>query len=384
MEEESKLRSTSPDVPQEKETKKKRESRIQETAEQRIGREKAELIDRISHNKLVDINSKVAFILNHFPNTRNSDIDLAIQYWKNFDRAVIGSDDSVTFSQLYKIARMNSLTRARAKIQNTYGLFLANERVRQKRSELDDERREKEIEDQPTAPLISIFCDESGKTQENLIIGSLWVNDPYRVLKIYQALTEWKETEKIQYEFHFSDLNRSKTSKALEFVGRALSEADVLGFKAVIVNRRDIGKSNLDEAIYSLHYQLIVQGLEHEFKSKRVQPPRVVSLTKDQDDGTDKLHLAALKQKLKGECVKYFRDEVTINAVETQDSKTSVFLQLADLFAGSVSRILNKETQSAENHKDEFAVQMLQILGVSRNLDVDINKQDFVGIIKIQ
>ena len=88
-----------PDVPQEKETKKKRELRIQETAEQRIGREKVELIDRILHNKLVDINSKVAFILNHFPNTRNSDIDLAIQYWKNFDRDVIGSDDSVSFSR---------------------------------------------------------------------------------------------------------------------------------------------------------------------------------------------------------------------------------------------------------------------------------------------
>lgn len=81
--EESKLRSMSPDVPQEKETKKKREPRIQETAEQRIGREKADLIDQLSHNKLIDINSKVAFILNHFPNTRNSDIDLAIQYWKN-------------------------------------------------------------------------------------------------------------------------------------------------------------------------------------------------------------------------------------------------------------------------------------------------------------
>jgi len=232
-------------------------------------------------------------------------------------------------------------------------------------------------------PLISIFCDESGKTQENLVIGSLWVNDSHRLLKIYQSLTQWEEVNKITNEFHFSGLSRQKTGQAIEFVKTALSESDVLGFKAAIVDKKDIGKSSIDDATYDLHYQLIVQGLEHEICSGRVQLPRLISLTKDQDGGADKLRLSELKQKLKTECVAYFKDSVIVNAVEAQDSKTSIFLQLADLFTGSVSRTVNKEKTAGENHKDTFANEMLRLLGVDINLDVDKRNQDFVEIIKI-
>jgi hypothetical protein len=363
--------------PKSKETKKFK------TKEEKDEYEKTELLSRLSHNNLTDINSKVAFVLNHFPNTRNSDINLITRFWKIFDEEILGGADYITFDQMYKVTRSNSIIRARAKIQNSYGLFLANEKVRRRRAELDDDERVKQVEDQPGAPLVSVFCDESGKNQNYLLIGSVWINDPYRVFKIYQSLTDWKEENKIDYEFHFSDLNKYRVSKAIEFIQQALSQSDALAFKAAIIAKGNIGSRNQDEAIYDLHYQLIVQGFEHELKSKRLDLPRQVSLTKDKDDGADKIRLAGLRQKLSSECVSYFKDQIHIAAVETEDSGKSVFLQLVDLFSGSISRILNK-TDDSMNHKDELANEVIKLLGIDKDLKVDTNKQDFVEIIHIE
>ncbi len=358
-------------------------TKVKETSEQKSIREKAELLEKIAHNKLNDAHAKVAFILNHFPNTRNNDIALVIQYWKIFDKEILQGETEIKLNQLYQLTRFNSIIRARAKIQNTFRLFLASERVRERRAELDGEHREGQVQNQPDIPLTSIFCDESGKTQEYLVIGSVWINDPYRVFKIYQSLMSWKQEQNIEYEFHFSDLNKAKVKTAIEFVKCVISEADVLGFKAFIVAKSDIGKLSIEDAIYKLHYQLVIQGLEHELNSKRIDRPRLISLTKDKDDGSDKLWLADLRQKLKTDCAAYFKDGIDINAVDTEDSNSSVFLQLADLFTGSISRVLNRGVGASMNQKDEFAENMLSNLGINADLSINDSVQDFVLINKI-
>lgn len=75
--------------------------------------------------KFDTIQERVAWILNHFPDTRNSDITLQLKYWDRFepdlyDGRAIEPDD------MYKLTRLTSLQRARAKIQNSYGLFQAS------------------------------------------------------------------------------------------------------------------------------------------------------------------------------------------------------------------------------------------------------------------
>jgi hypothetical protein len=352
-----------------------------ESPEQKLEREKTELLSKISENSLTDIKAKVAFILNHYPNTRNDDLALAIQFWKIFNRDIIGESHVIAIKDIYKLNRINSIIRARAKIQNTYGLFLASEKIRRRRAELDDEERERQVEDQPDNPLISIFCDESGKTDEHLIVGSVWINDAYAVYKNLLSACFLKKEMEIDYEFHFSHMTRHKTQKALEFVRKAMSESSALGFKAAVVRRRDVGSQTSDEAIYRLHYQLVVQGMEHEVSSARVSLPRILSVTKDRDDGSDRLRLAELAQKLKRECKEHFSERVEIQSVDVEDSSASVYLQLSDLFTSSVARVLNCDASSARNHKDEFAESVLTLLGI--NLAVDATRQDFVEIIRI-
>lgn len=351
-------------------------------ARDKLKQEKAELLSRITENTLNDIRSRVGFILNHYPDTRNDDMSLVIRYWQIFDRDIVGEQALFSLQDLYKLTRINTVIRARAKIQNEFKLFKATESVRKRRAELDSEERQKQVEEKPETPLISVFCDESGKNQDYIIIGSVWVNDAYRVYKIYEALTDWKKENNIQYEFHFSALTKGKAEATLAFVKRALGESDCLGFKAVIIKRQDVGAISTNEAIYKLHYQLVVQGVEHEIQSRRFELPRELDLTKDKDDPSDKIFLSELRQKLKSECSTFFEQKLKINAVQPEDSKTSVYLQLADLFTGVLSRTLNHEPGEGGAHKDKFAHDVIELLGI--DLKEENGNSDFAKIIWIE
>ena len=135
--------------------------RKEETREDKIERERTELLAKLTHSSLSDIRSRVGFILNHYPGTRNDDVALSIQYWKIFNTDLL-SGNVVNLGDLYRLTRITSIIRARAKIQNTFGLFMADEETRKKRAQLDEEQRQIQVEDMPDIPLISIYCDESG------------------------------------------------------------------------------------------------------------------------------------------------------------------------------------------------------------------------------
>jgi hypothetical protein len=137
---------------------------------QGIEREKEDLLARVGASNLSTMRHRVAWLMNHFPKTRNSDIALQIKYWEAFDNF---KGTHVPVEYLSRLTRLTSLARERARIQNQYRLFLADEAVQQKRGTLEEEEREKAIET-PDYPIYAVYLDESGKTSENLIIGSLW------------------------------------------------------------------------------------------------------------------------------------------------------------------------------------------------------------------
>lgn len=351
--------------------------------EDKVEKEKNELLARLKDDSLTDIKTQVAFILNHYPHTRNNDISLTIQFWRIFDKEIVGNAEALLLKDIHKITRAGSIVRARAKIQNTYGLFVAVDEVRRKRAQLAEDESEKQVEDQPDLPLVSVFCDESGKTDETIIVGSVWINDGYQVYKINSELTKWKKENEITREFHFSDLTRLNAPQALGFLRAALAQSAALAFKAVLVRKNEIGTQTIDDAIYRLHCQLIIQGMQHEVTSGRLTLPRVITVTKDKDDGADRIRLVELNQKLKQDCRGAFNSEAEVQTVEAEDSNSNLYLQLTDLFTGSINRVLNRAANASRNHKDDFADQALQLLGISPALEVDLTKQDFVKVIRI-
>lgn len=85
-----------------------------------------------------DIQNNVLELLCKDPRTRNSDTWLVLQYLKRYD----GYDFGLDFEDVKKITSMESITRARRKIQNTQGLCQPVEIVRAEREEKEEQFRQ--------------------------------------------------------------------------------------------------------------------------------------------------------------------------------------------------------------------------------------------------
>src|SRR5690606_10545794 len=110
-----------------------------------------------------------------------------------------------------KLTKINSLTRSRARIQNEYKLFQADLTVKKYRGVLEGEMKDEAIEEKPKGlPMYSIYIDETGKTQEYLSVGSLWIIDGFRSFEATRKLQDWVNTKNIDYEFHFAEVNQNK------------------------------------------------------------------------------------------------------------------------------------------------------------------------------
>jgi hypothetical protein len=118
----------------------------------------------LSSGRLDTIQEKVAWILNRYPSARDSDITLQLEYWENFEPK-LAPGSTIQKQDLYKLARLTSLSRARAKIQNQYHLFKASSDVQKRRGVLEQEELDKAREQQIDSPAIGVYQDKSGKAR---------------------------------------------------------------------------------------------------------------------------------------------------------------------------------------------------------------------------
>ena len=352
----------------------------EEDKKQKLDRERTILLSRLAEINLEDTRTKVAFILNQYRSTRDSDIALALKYWEVFHPDLLGIK-SISFDNFYKLPKFTSISRARAKIQNEYGLFQASGEISKYRAKLDSEQRELQVEDKPEDSPISIFCDESGKTGRYKIVASLWINDGHRFMEVWKELSSWKIERGIKKEFHFTDLREQEKGIVEEFFEKTLLHSDALGFKAIILDSHPVHGIPQDELNFRLHYQLVVKGIEHEVRCGRFNFPRSISITKDKDDGADKLRLIELEQRLRTDCQAYFTHQIIFEEIKAEESHSSVYIQLTDLFAGSINRKLNSP---GSNYKDALANKILYLLRIEDLMNYQQESpEDFATILWI-
>ena len=155
-----------------------------------IARYQEEILNAVSASRLDNLHHRVAWILNHFPETRNSDIALYIRYWEVFEGEYV-QGGAVELKDIYHLTRPASLTRARAKLQNEFKLFLASDEVRKRRGTLSEEEKAKVLAVRPAYPMYTAYTDESGKTDDFLVVGAVWfVNGP-EIMEVARSVEEY-------------------------------------------------------------------------------------------------------------------------------------------------------------------------------------------------
>jgi hypothetical protein len=305
------------------------------------------------------LEKRVAIILNHYPETRDSDLKLQLRYWGIFE----GYDGgSITPGELFERTRLTSLTRSRAKIQNTYRLFQASPDIRKRRGKLSDDEYQKALETSIRFPTFAVYMDESGKTAQHLIVASIWFSHAEETLSLTRKLATWRTNTGFKGELHFKDLDGNTASYYLEALKLLLSESTSVSFKAISVPREGVGR--VDEALEEMLYHLLVDGVQHEHSTGRSPLPRSLQVWKDLEErGRDKLLLANLKDRVIQAGNGRFNGQLTVDEFEAVESHKFDLMQLADLFAGSLNRFLNA-TGARSRPKDRFARHLLELVGM--------------------
>jgi hypothetical protein len=166
---------------------------------------------------------------------------------------------------------------------------------------------------------------------------------------------KWKKDHGIDFEIHFTELSKHKIELYKEFFVKFLSMFPESGFKLIVVNNK--GFIDKAKAIVDLTYHLIIKGVEHENDSGRAPLPRMLEVCIDQEEkGSDQLKIENIKERLTSRRL----SGLYLNDITALPSSQDFFLQVADLFAGSINRKLHNS--GSTNVKDEFADFVLKTL----------------------
>lgn len=320
-------------------------------------KEREEILASVSSNSIRTTKEKVAYILNRSIEARNSDIDLAWEYWTEFESHKFNGH-WVTKDELRSLTGINSLSRSRAKIQNEYNLYLADAEVRAFRGTLKDEIKKEAVEDKPNdLKLYSVYIDETGKNDNYICVGSVWLLDAgSSVISLQHELEDWCKSKGVNFEFHFSQLNKNRQDVYQQFFTLFLEKFPSVGFKAIILNNK--GFKDTRPVITDLTYHLINKGIDHEHITNRAPLPRILQVWVDEDEkGSDTLKLENVRERLENRK----SDGLELGYFAAVNSKNNYFIQMADLFTGAINRKVN--ISSSGNFKDEFADFVLAITG---------------------
>lgn len=350
--------------------------------EAKLQKEIQDLLNNLSSATVNTLRDKVAWVLNQYPDARDSDVALMLYFWETFESNIYNGH-SINPNDLYRLTRLTSIARERARVQNVYKLFQASSEIRQHRGTLSSEEKEKAVEDRPAGhPSIVLYMDESGKNAEQLIVGSVWFLESGKsIYDIHRRIMAFKEEVGFDKEFHFAKMSRNELRTYQEMIQIFLREAPTYSFKIISIPARGI--QNKQEALRQLFYHLVIKGIEHENETGRAILPRSIQIWKDADEeGADRLLIAELDDKLKQASSSLFDKNLHIGLVRYADSEHNLFLQIADLFSASANRILN-EAGIARNHKTEFAEFFLDAVGVDKNFSPNDSIGDTVAHISL-
>ena len=328
---------------------------------EKLAQERKDFLNKVLSCNLETSIERVGFILNNYGDTRNSDVELAWTYWKIFESEIFNGE-YLTKSQLFLLPKINTLTRCRARIQNEYRLFEADDEVKKYRGVLEEDMKNEAIEQKPSGlPHFSIYIDEAGKTQQYISVGSLWVIDGPSTFTATNQLREWKKNKNIDYEFHFKDITDNKMENYKQFFLTFLQLNPTIGFKVIIINKKGI--PDVGSAITDLTFHLINKGIYHENVTGRAPLPRYLQAWIDEEEkGYDQLKIENLKERISRQHIEglYLGDILAV------DSRFNFYIQAVDLFTSAISRKIHNPINQ-KKAKDDLADYILNLLHFDHN-----------------
>lgn len=343
----------------------------------KVQQEKENLMKQLSEGVLKTATARVAFILNHYPDTRDSDRLLTLRYWEIFQNDLY-NNGNITKEAFLKLEQQSDITRARAKIQNTFGEFGSSEDVKRIRTEREDTYRTSQIQlSEDATPVSFIYYDETGKTQNFISVGGMWRSGQGGNLRsTIMDLREQLEMES-KDEFHFVDVDKKNIENYIRLIDIVAEESASIGFKALCFRQKGSGQKP-EDIVTRLYKVGISDGLRHEIDTGRISIPRTLNIFKDKEDAKDTLYLEALRLDVAGHIKAGFDGRVKLGAFTAVESHIDPFIQVADVFMGCLNRRLN--LPDGTNVKDQLAKYFFEKFGINSETFETEQYYDFINI----
>ena len=325
---------------------------------------------------------KIAYILWRDGYTRNSDIALSIEFYKQFHSEYIQDDDAIKLEDLYNIPKMYDIQRTRADIQNTQGLFPATEEVqqmRQKRAkEFCEHYREQKRKTFRGLPDYYMYMDESGKNAPYFVLAGILLNGKKNVQSQKLRFNDLKKRLNAKYklsieELKFTDINKRNLDFYKDYLNEIFREGAPFTFLSIIVENKGLKRKTeqkktkylLEIFLKELTSVIVRSTCGSPYADERAK----LNITLDKDsDGYDAVVREKIKQELDLELKQYYKYLIALDDFKDIDSKDEIYVQIADLYASSLSNIFSniKADSDTAKCKKEFAQLFLNNVGITK------------------
>lgn len=180
---------------------------------------------------------------------------------------------------------------------------------------------------------------------------------------ITRAIEAWQDGSPwASREIHFSRLGKNDLAALAEYLKIIRNNRDFLSFKAIAI-KRSRTRRRIEEVVIGLHEQMLLQGVAHELESGRIDLPRAMDVSLDEEQSLDAFALAALKRRLAAQLETSYYGALVLGEVQTTPSRKSAVIQLADMPAGAAQRRLNHSGE--RSYKDDMADLIIEELGLA-------------------
>jgi hypothetical protein len=329
-----------------------------EIVEQRI-----RLLADIADSRLATHEQRVARILERYPETRDSDIALCLRYWRIFQADVIEEWQPLELEILFKLDRMDTLSRERRFVQNDLRLFRGKEATHKTRDAMQREFHEY-IAAHQGLPEVHFYLDETGNEGDKTYTGvaGVCIFNWKQYEKHHAALAQWRNTQGWAETVHFADTGADKVDRAVSLLQQLSQRRSGVLFLGYSIASR----GRTQEAMYSLFIQLVLDSLRHLQMSGSLTGNRSIRVIKEADPGFDGIYLAGMTKQLADMVALEFPGHLAVLPVEAVTKGRNVLLECADLIAGGMQR---RALGKGRNPKDRLAEAVINVTGFEDSCD---------------
>ncbi len=320
------------------------------------------ILAEIADSRLASHEQKVAYILQRFPETRDSDTALCIRYWKRFHADVLERWQPLELEVLFELDRIETLGRVRRVIQNELRLFQGLEDTRRAREAMQAEFHEYLAAHRDSLPEVRFYLDETGNEGTYTGIAGVCIINWKQFEKHHAALEQWRSKQGWPETIHFSETGADKVERAVSLLQQLQSRRSGVLFLGYSVASR--GRTDRDQ--FTLFIQLVVDSLNYLRECRCLTENRSIRVIKEAQSGFDSVFLHKMTKQL-GEVVALeFPGEVTVLPVQAVPKGRTVLLECADLIAGGMQR---RALYKGRNPKDRLAEAVINVTGFEDDAD---------------